>query len=88
MELLSYVPAMLLAVAIISLYIDSASKFFTVREHVDYKEAVGKALEETKEVMIRELDQIHARIVILESTRPTTGELEARFDRNGLHLKK
>jgi hypothetical protein len=77
MDIVSYVPVMVLAVATISLYINSSSKYFTAQAHESYKATV-----------LRELNQIHDRVKILEATRPTTGELEARFDRNGIHLKK
>ena len=52
-------------------------KSLSIREHEEYKSHVT-----------RELDSILDRIKVVETTRPTTGELEARFDRNGLHLNK
>ena len=55
----------------------SLDKSLSIREHEEYKRAIQ-----------RELDQFRYDIHIMEQTRPTTGEIEARLDRNGIHLKK
>ncbi len=47
-------------------FILSSAKYFTIREQAIYDEWIR-----------RELDVIHKRLELLESTRPTTGELRA-----------
>ena len=64
-----------LFIAIATFYILTSSKFLSIREHMQYNEFV-----------IRELDRVSNRISVLEQTRPTTGEIEARM--NGVRFKE
>jgi hypothetical protein len=58
----------LIVLTALGLYASSAAKFFTIREHTSYAY-----------LMQREIDSMLDRIKVIEQTRPTTGELEARF---------
>lgn len=61
-------------IALGSFYLSSSAKFLSIREHETYNTFVK-----------RELDHLSKRIYILEQTRPTTGEIEARL--NGTAFK-
>jgi hypothetical protein len=63
----------LFVVGLAGFYLASSSRYFTIREHQEFMSSI-----------FREFDKIHGQLVRLEDTRPTTGELEARLNRNGL----
>jgi hypothetical protein len=58
------------AVAVFSLLIRAFDRSPTIREH-----------DKLEELMHKEIDRIENRIIRIEDTRPTAGELEARLDR-------
>lgn len=75
------------------IYVASAQKYFTIREHLEFKAKVEREVDIALENIIRELDiirgimstefnRIHQDITRLEDTRPTTGELQARLGRH------
>lgn len=53
----------------------------TVRQHEEYKESVSNRIDAVEAQMRRDDDRLEDRIKVLEATRPTTGELEARLGR-------
>jgi hypothetical protein len=57
-----------LLLGVMGFYLSSSTRYFTIREHNEHKASI-----------IREFDKIHEQIVRLETTRPTTGELEAKI---------
>jgi hypothetical protein len=60
-----------LITGLLGLVFNNSSKYFTIREHIEFKAAV-----------FRELDVLRDQIKTLEQTRPTTGELLARIQSN------
>lgn len=58
----------LFAIALVGFIVTTNAKYLSIREYETYNTFV-----------VRELDTITARLNILEQTRPTTGELEARL---------
>jgi len=60
-----------LITGLLGLVFNNSSKYFTIREHAEFKMAV-----------FRELDVLREGIRTLEQTRPTTGELLARIQNN------
>jgi hypothetical protein len=56
-------------IALSGLYISSFSRYLSIREHETYQTYVT-----------REMDELSRRIDVLEKTRPTTGEIEAKLD--------
>jgi hypothetical protein len=68
MDLTILIPLGLLAIGLLSLVFTSSAKYLSIREHETYNA-----------FMIRELNNLSARIGTLEQTRPTTGEIEARL---------
>jgi len=60
----------ILVLGVASYYLTTSAKYLTIREYETYNQ-----------FMIREIDKLGNQILVLEQTRPTTGELEARFYR-------
>ena len=58
----------LFVIALLTIFFQQNSKFLSIREHESYQAFVT-----------REMDYLRSRISILEQTRPTTGELEAKL---------
>lgn len=50
-------------------YLNSSARYLSIREHNQYNDFI-----------LRELDKTSQRVSILEQTRPTTGEIEARLN--------
>jgi hypothetical protein len=57
-------------------------KGLSIREHEEYRNSMLRNLEEMRASYRRECDRLEDRIKILEQTRPTTGEIEARLERD------
>lgn len=74
MEWTLFVGAGALVLALGSFYLASSSRLLSIREYESFSIFVR-----------RELDGIEDRLTNLEQTRPTTGEIEARF--NGIKFK-
>jgi hypothetical protein len=67
LHLLSLVVSMgLFIIGLGGLYLNTSTKFLSIREHETYNSFV-----------VRELNTLSKRIDMLEQTRPTTGELKA-----------
>jgi hypothetical protein len=62
------IAAGVLLTAIITIIMTNSSKFLSIREHETYRAYAT-----------REMDITSRRLDIIEQTRPTTGELEARL---------
>ena len=72
------VPAGVLLVAIIGLFVTNGVRYFTLREH----EAFLRAQDAAFHTLDKRLEDILDRIKTLEQTRPTTGELKAYVTRH------
>lgn len=59
----------LILVGIMTFYLNSSAKYLSIREHSTYNDFI-----------VRELNSIGHRLNVLEQTRPTTGEIEARMN--------
>ena len=82
------IPIAALLVSVAGLYLNTASKYLTIREHNEFKEAMEQNIIAAKNTIYRETDQLLDRVKVLESTRPTTGEIEARLNyHNGTKIK-
>lgn len=68
MELSVVIAAGVFIVSLIALFLSSSAKYLSIREHETYTA-----------FLTREMDLINNRLLLLEQTRPTTGELEARL---------
>lgn len=80
------IPVLSVVIVGIGIFIANASKYYTIREQEAFSGVLTIALNNirselagTQQDIERELDQIHMRISVLEQTRPTTGELQARL---------
>jgi hypothetical protein len=61
----------------------SFDKSLSIREHEEYRNSMLRNLEDIRTSYRRECDRLEDRIKVLEQTRPTTGEIEARLERGG-----
>jgi hypothetical protein len=71
-----------LGIGAVTIFSRMFDKSLSLREHEEFKRAINDAITLNRKQFQREVDRIEDRIKILEQTRPTTGELEARIDRN------
>lgn len=71
--------AIIAAMTLISRMTD---KSLSVREHEEYKRGIEKDSDRKDHQRERDFDIMLDRIKVLEQTRPTTGELEARLKPN------
>ena len=69
MDYPTLVAAGILLVTLSALYVSSTARYLSIREHESYRSFI-----------LREVDQLNHRILVLEQTRPTTGEIEARMN--------
>ena len=90
MDWQSLIPLFGVLVVAIAAFIASTQKYFTIREHIEFKDKVEREvdialsnvtreLDLIRTLLVREFDQIRHDIARLEDTRPTTGELQARL---------
>ena len=63
-------------IALAALFMNSSARFLSIREHATYSGFIT-----------REIDNIYKRLDVLERTRPTTGELEAKIGLNKKECK-
>jgi hypothetical protein len=68
-----------IALAAMAFLSRSFDKSLSIREHEEFRRSIGDQLNRIREDFHREFDRIIRRIEVLEQTRPTTGELEARL---------
>jgi hypothetical protein len=71
-----------LFVALASMFSRSFDKSLTIREHEEFRASINAGLAQLRADMHRDNDRIERRVDVLEQTRPTTGELEARLNTN------
>jgi hypothetical protein len=69
-----------LVVAVFTALSRSFDKSLSIREHEEFRNAIKGDIAQVREDYHRDDARIEARIVLIEQTRPTTGELEARID--------
>jgi hypothetical protein len=69
------------AIAAVALFARMFDKSLSVREHEEFRNAVTRQFKELREDNRRESDRLLDRIKVLEQTRPTTGEIEARLNK-------
>lgn len=74
------IPVITVMVLALGIYLTNTSKFYTVREHEAFEQRAVNMHEILRAQVQREMDQVHMRLSVLEATRPTTGELQARID--------
>jgi hypothetical protein len=70
-----------LAVSVIVAFSRTLDKSLSIREHEEFSKNVNSALAGLKHDFERETDKINRRVELIEQTRPTTGELEARLNK-------
>lgn len=73
------VPVLSVVIVGVGIFLANTSKYFTIREHQEFAEQIKGQREILRTNLQREIDAIIRRIETLEQTRPTIGELEARF---------
>jgi len=74
-----------LIVAGVAFLSKSFDKSLSIREHEEFSKNTKERITQVEMQGQRDDDRLERRIEILEQTRPTTGELEARFGRKGEH---
>jgi hypothetical protein len=66
-------------IAVITLFSKLMDKSLSIREHDEFRRSVERDSDKKDHQRERDFDAILDRIRVLEQTRPTTGELEARL---------
>ena len=74
-----------LLLAGITLASNALSKSLSIREHEEFRTNLKADLAQVRQDYKRDDDRLEDRVKVLEQTRPTTGEIEARL--RGLGLK-
>jgi hypothetical protein len=74
-----------LLVTAISFLSRSFDKSLSIREHEEFKKAIEREMGQLRSWFERDTDRLEDRIKVLEATRPTTGELEAKLTRGTPH---
>jgi hypothetical protein len=76
-QLVIAIGAMMLAgIGVLSRAFD---KSLSIREHEEFKKAIEREMSQMRNDYKHDDNRLEDRIKVLESTRPTTGELEARL---------
>lgn len=60
----------------------SFDKSLSIREHEEFRNSLKADIAQMRQDYKRDDDRLQERIAILEQTRPTTGELEARLGKS------
>ena len=55
-------------------------KSLTIREHEEYQRGAERQNDMLREQFLREIDGLGRQLLVLEQTRPTTGELKTTAD--------
>jgi BMFP domain-containing protein YqiC len=74
-----------LLVAGVSFLARSFDKSLSIREHEEFRNSIRDQISQVRLDTRRDDDRLEDRIKILEATRPTTGELEAKLTRGTPH---
>jgi acetylornithine deacetylase/succinyl-diaminopimelate desuccinylase-like protein len=74
-----------LLVAGVSFLARSFDKSLSIREHEEFRNSIRDQLAQVRLDTRRDDDRLEDRIKVLETTRPTTGELEAKLTRGTPH---
>jgi hypothetical protein len=77
----SYIALGAVVLSALSLAAQLLGKSLSIREHEEFSKNTKERYEGLKSDYQRESDRLEDRIKILEQTRPTTGEIEARLDK-------
>lgn len=72
------------AIAVITLFIKLFDKSLSIREHDEFRQALRDQFALMNEQIKRDINRLEHRLDVIEQTRPTTGELEARLKPNSL----
>ena len=78
----TYIALGAVILAAITLASQMLGKSLSIREHEEFSKNTKERLSDLKDDYQRESDRLEDRIKTLEQTRPTTGEIEARLDKN------
>jgi acetylornithine deacetylase/succinyl-diaminopimelate desuccinylase-like protein len=68
-----------LLVAGVSFLARSFDKSLSIREHEEFRNSIRDQISQVRLDTRRDDDRLEDRIKVLETTRPTTGELEAKL---------
>jgi BMFP domain-containing protein YqiC len=68
-----------LFVAAISFLARALDKSLSIREHEEFRNSIRDQIAQVRLDTRRDDDRLEDRIKVLEATRPTTGELEAKL---------
>ena len=74
-----------LVVAGVSLLSKSFDKSLSIREHEEFRNSLKADITQLRADYKRDDDRLEERIKVLEQTRPTTGELDARLSGRPAH---
>jgi predicted RNA-binding protein with RPS1 domain len=66
-------------IAVITLFSKLMDKSLSIREHDEFRRSVERDSDKKDHQRERDFDELKEQIKILQQTRPTTGELEARL---------
>lgn len=70
----------LLATGVLAYFASALGKTLSVREHEEFKTAISRSFTEWARRFERDCDRLEQDIRLLQSTRPTAGELQAAMD--------
>ena len=76
----SYIALGAVVISALSLAAQLLGKSLSIREHEEFRNNIKDSLREIKADYIRDDARLEDRVKILEQTRPTTGEIEARLN--------
>ncbi len=71
------IPIVSVVVVGVGIFIANSSKYYTIREHASFENAIYRDLYASRETTRQHIEDLRDRIKVLEQTRPTTGELQA-----------
>ena len=68
------------ALAALSLFDKRFDKSLSIREHDEYRKGAEKGMDGLKAQFERDIDRVETRMDLIESTRPTAGELKTHIE--------
>jgi len=63
-------------VAVVALLSRSFDKSLSIREHDEFRKGIERTTDGLQQEYRREIDRLEARLLLIEQTRPTAGELQ------------
>lgn len=73
-----------LVVAAVGVLSRAFDKSLSIREHEEFRNSIRLEMDRLRHNYERETNRLEDRLTVLETTRPTTGELEARLRGSGI----